>query len=1561
MRKQIFIGLGAILMIVLLGLGWKNYLSPTKVAFVNFPEFQIARIVKATDNFWIDVTSVEPDEVSDMNQYDAIFMFGMGLKIGQDQIQEIKDAGDNGSKIFVFAATNPKMDISNIEGESKDKISAYFSNAGNRNYASLLNYTRKYIDGKSLFTDDIEEPKEIPSDVLFDINGEQKFETVEAYEKWYKDAGLWKKGGSKVALMTSIVGPFNSNTEHISGIISTLENKGMNVYAVSSFRKRLDMLKAIQPELIVYLPHGRLNMGAPGTIPKWLEKQNIPVLCPLTVFQDHDKWLKDPQGMFGGLLSQSVTMPELDGGINPYAVIAQFEDENGFKIFKPIPGRMEKFGDMAEKFIKLRYLENKDKKVAIYYFKGPGLNAMVAANMEVVPSLYRLVKNLKKEGYTVNNLPQSEEEFENLIMTKGPVLGPYALGTFNEYLKNGDPAIVSSQDYMSWCEKDLRPEMIQDMEELYGKAPGDYMSITDGDKSAIAVTRVDLGNIVLLPQPLPGIGDNTFQLVHGAGVAPTHPYVASYLWTQNEFKADAVIHFGTHGSLEFTPGKQIALSDYDWTDPLIGTTPHFYVYTISNVGEGMIAKRRSYATLVSHLTPPFMEGETYNELKDLQQKLQKYQTMNTGSVKSQYAKNITADVQKLGLYKDLDLDSLSKQYNEDELLKLGNFVEEIAGEKITGGLYTVGKPYEKHKINETALMMSLDPVAYSLSNIDRVKSIVSEKQLKNKFFFNSRYKGVSEKAVKLMLDDKDKSDAYRLLSNWITDKDLKWAKEWEVKNNKHSSRRAMMAMMSSGSKNKSDAVEADKDNIQKTKDLVAAISASEEKKTWFEGLKSKEAFDKASRLLDESTRNKAKKMAKFVPKMKKSLEIAEDPNVIALLTLMQNEELKDQAFSFINDPDFINKVKVERKRLEEKEIAFLNKNNISSFVNKMKKATDVPSMRKDAVKGLLNVVEQVEKRKAYWGKADWYYTDFDSDLKSYNNTLELRLNQIENNERTLAEAYLKLDHTLSSVNLYKQQLTESPNLELEGIINALNGGYIPPSPGGDPITNPNTIPTGRNLFAVNAEATPSEEAWEVGRKLGDALLENFKSSHDGEYPKKVSFTLWSGSFIETEGATIAQILYLLGVEPIRDMFGRINDVRLIPLNELERPRIDVVVQTSGQFRDLAASRLFLINKAVKMAAEAVEEGENYVKSGVKDAESIMIDKGLSPKEAREMATYRIFGGVNGNYGTGIMDMVEKGDKWEDTEEIAKQYIQNMGAIYGSNTNWGAFKSGIFEAALQNTEAVVQPRQSNTWGALSLDHVYEFMGGINSAVTHVTGKEPEGFFNDFRNPNNPRVQGLKEAIQVEARSTLLNPKYISEYMKGGASSAENFAETFRNTFGWNAMKESVIEDQLWDELYDVYIDDKLNLEVHKFFENKNPYALQEMSAIMLETVRKGMWDASPEQIKALSELHADLVKDHKAGCSGFVCDNAKLRDFISQNLSEQKRKDYQEKIENVRTINNEKADKSLVLEKEEVQQQKVKQVTETDDSSLSILLIVVALVLLLLIVFLVYKRKSQDKA
>lgn len=1365
-KKNIIIAISAIAAIIILWFLWVKLASPTKVALVNFQNFQVAKMIKSSDKF-IRPKQLTIDDFDQLKKYDAILIFAMGIRMTDEHRTILEQLKEKGIPIYSTAVTDPVNNITSLDSSQAKLVGDYLGNGGKSNYKSLFNYIRKDLTGKKLFNGEIKTPVEIAGDVLFHLDEDRFFENVADYQAYYREKGFYKPGAPKVAVITGIAGPFDSDKGYLDSLITSLEEREMNVYPLSAVMKRLSFLQDIEPDAVIYFPHGRMLMGQGDMAVEWLKTRNIPLFSPITLNSTYDDWMNDPQGMAGGFLSQSVVMPELDGGIVPMALVAQYVDDEGLYIFKTIPEKLTQFSNTVANYLKLRKLKNSEKKVAIYYFKGAGNSSLVASGMEVIPSLYNFIKKLKEEGYTVNNLPSTEKEFEKMIMEKGPVFGSYAEGNITRYLESGYPELVPGKEYGQWLQNTLSKERYDELIQKHGKAPGNYYTTVKDNRDYIAVTRIDLGNIVLLPQPTQGTGENSFAAVHGDNPVPPHHYMASYLWVKNGFKADALIHFGTHGSLEFILGKQVALSYADWSDRLIGDMPHFYYYTISNVGEGIIAKRRSYATLISYLNPPFIETGLRKDIAGLQKEITQYLSKENRPEKDNLS--IKAMAVKMGLHRDLRLDSvLSNPYNDAQIESINNYAEELCAEKITGGLYTMGVPFEERKIISSVELMAADPIAYSLAALDKQKGKVKQDKLHDKVYFAQHYTSKANAVVKRSLTNPSLGSDELLRSLGITKTEIREAEEIITKMQPAGNR--MMTMM----------MEQNKKEDGKEKKKMGHPS--------------------------------------WIPKTGGEM------------------------------PESV------KKQMEEE-----------------KKKAGIPV--------------QTEKEA------------------------------VTKEEREYAQAVMALKQTVEQINHYRQALKESPQIELDNMVNALNGGFVAPSSGGDFISNPATLPTGRNLYSINAEATPSIQAWDKGVLLANEIIADYQANHNGEYPQKVSVTLWSGSFIESEGATLAQLFYLLGVEPVRDQFGRVLDIRLIPEDILQRPRIDVVVQTSGQFRDLAASRLSLLQKAIDMAAESGDQGTNYVAKGKVDAEKVLLNKGYSPKDARELSTTRIFGGVNGMAGTGITGMVESGSQWENENEIARVYLNNMGATYGDSKNWGNFREGVFEAALQNTDLVIQPRQSHTWGALSLDHVYEFMGGMTLTVRNVTGKDPDNYFNDLRNRYNARAQTLQAAIGVESRTTILNPTYIKEQLKGGASSASGFTEVVKNTYGWNVMKPSAIDNRLWNDIYDVYVEDKHDLLIKDFFRKESPAALQEMTAVMLETIRKGYWKASEEQISRLSALHSEMVQEFDAACSGFTCDNPSLINFISRYLDPQQAQQYQQKIDDAVKVAI-SGEKSMVLKKEE---------------------------------------------
>lgn len=1287
-KKRVRWALALLIVLLAGGWAWWHYGAPTRIALVNFSEFQSSGIVFSNPTSHVRYTLLKKEAVKKFGKYDFVLVFGMGLDWNEEERAKVLEMEERGRPIQVIYPTSPENVICGIDSLQAEKVLRYIDSGGRRNFANFAHYVRKYIDGKRWFTQEPDDWQESPGNCFYHLDEEVAIYDVGEFEEYLRGSGYYREGAEKVLIIGGVTDPYSGSKRHLDSLILSLHESGLNVYPVTTFTERLEYIEAVQPDLIIYLPHGRLAMGQGERGVELLRGLNVPVLAPINMLQSEDKWRDDPMGLVGGFLSQSVATPEMDGATYPYALFSQEVTPEGLSYISAIPHRLERFTELVHKFLSLKEKPNREKRIAIYYYKGPGQEALAAQGIETVPSLYNMLKYLQSQGYNLAGLPTSVEEFREELLLQGETFEMYDEQDVLQ-LRTSSPALIPASRLSSWIEEELDPELVEQLYSIHGEVPGKYSTILLEDEKCLMVPRLQYGNIAIIPQPLSGIGTDRFQIIHGAHMPPPYPYVAAYLWGREEFMADAIMHFGTHGSLEFTPSKQVALGDTDWADQLLGSTPHFYYYTIGNVGEGIIAKRRSYATTFTYLTPPFSESGARGIYKELQEAIGSYYGAKNDAEREHFAREVKQHTLALGVHRELRLNSIAEHvYSEEDIRRIDNFAEEIATEKISGSLYTAGVPYSTERLNSTVVAMSADPIAYSKAKLDNMRREEPVDYSKHKRLFNQQY-------------------------------------------------------------------------LEPAKVLVGQI------------LRGRPV----------------------------------DDHLITKYLHISTEELKNVRLTGGEHPMMM---------------------------------------------GSPNITYETEEERIHF--------------QSFSSLVQ------------------EAETAMMDVLRHRDALLESPRLEMEALANALAGGYIAPTSGGDAVANPSAVPTGRNLYSINAEATPTKRAWQQGVELAKETIDRYRSNHDGTYPVKVSYTFWSSEFIESEGSSLAQALYLLGVEPVWDTFGRVKDLRLIPATELGRPRIDVVVQTSGQFRDIAASRLALLTKGIEMAASASdEEYDNFVHQGSLDTERRLVEAGMSPKEARTYATRRIFGGINGMYGTGIQEVITAGDKWTTEEEIAEIYLNNMGASYATIEEWGEFSEHLFRAALANTDVVIQPRQSNNWGALSLDHVYEFMGGLTLTVRHVTGKDPDVYFSDYRNRNNYRMQDLKEAIGVESRTTILNPSFVKEMLTGGASSLSRLPEIITNTYGWNVAKPEVIEDALWNDIFEVYLEDSFHLGVPGKFESVNPHAMQETTAVMLETIRKGMWKASPYQRTKLAEVHATLATKYGIAVGGMGSTNEKLQDFIADQL------------------------------------------------------------------------------
>ena len=270
--------------------------------------------------------------------------------------------------------------------------------------------------------------------------------------------------------------------------------------------------------------------------------------------------------------------------------------------------------------------------------------------------------------------------------------------------------------------------------------------------------------------------------------------------------------------------------------------------------------------------------------------------------------------------------------------------------------------------------------------------------------------------------------------------------------------------------------------------------------------------------------------------------------------------------------------------------------------------------------------------------------------------------------------------------------------------------------------------------------------------------------------------------------------------------------------------------------------------------------------------------------------------------------------------------------------------------MKQTDVVVQPRQSNTWGPISLDHVYEFTGGLSMTVKALTGKEPDALMADYRNRSNRRMQDVKAAVDVEIRTTLLNPAFVKERMKGDEGTAQMFGEMFRNIFGWSVTRPSALDENVFHDLYRMYVADEEHLGVKEYMLQKNPAAFQSMTAVMLESARKGYWKPSDEQLNTTVQLHADITNEGGAACTDFVCNNQPLQHFVESRLSGEAGKEYKRQM----TFAKGQRSENMVLEKIDENSGSI------GSSSTMVIAAVIVVVILLAGMLMLLRRKSKTE-
>lgn len=1110
-------------------------------------------------------------------------------------------------------------------------------------------YVLKGIEKESFVAADYQAPVVYPDMGIWHPLAPTMFEDVREYLNWYsarKDISSHLKDplAPCVGLVLQRTHLVTGDDAHYVAIVQELESLGARVLPV--FAGGLDFSKPI--EAYFYEPITKMQLidavvsltgfalvGGPARQdhPKAIEalkRLNRPYMVALPlVFQTTEEWLDSDLGLHPIQVALQIAIPELDGAIEPI-ILSGKDGATGRAI--ALQDRVEIVAQRALKWANLRRKPKLDKKVAITVFSFPPDkgNVGTAAYLDVFGSIHEVMKGLRNNGYDVQDIPETPQELLEQVIHDAQA--QYNSPELNIAYKMSVPEYEALTPYS------------QRLEENWGPPPGNLNS----DGQNLLIYGKQFGNVFIGVQPTFGYEGDPMRLLFSRSASPHHGFAAYYTYLERIWGADAVLHFGTHGSLEFMPGKQMGMSGDCYPDQLIGSIPNLYYYAANNPSEATIAKRRSYAETISYLTPPAENAGLYKGLKELSELIASYQTLKDTGRGVSIVNSIMDKCRIVNLDKDIHIpETDSKDMTSEERDNIvGNVYRrlmEIESRLLPCGLHVIGKPPTAEEAIATLV---------NIASLDR-----QEEEIQS-------LPGIIAKSLGRNIEDIYKNNDAGILAD-----------------------------------------------VQLLQDITLATRAA------------------VTALVQE--------------------QIDAEGRVIAVSKL--------------------------------------------NFFNMGRKEPWVESLHQSG------------------------YTKVDtSALKPLFEYLEFCLKQV------------------------------CADNELGGLLQGLEGEYILPGPGGDPIRNPDVLPTGKNIHALDPQSIPTSAAVQSAKIVVDRLLERNKSENDGNWPETIACVLWGTDNIKTYGESLAQIMWMVGVRPVPDALGRVNKLELIPLEELGRPRIDVVINCSGVFRDLFINQMNLLDQGVKMAAEADEPLEmNFVrKHALKQAE----DMGINLRQA---AT-RVFSNASGSYSSNINLAVEN-STWDSEAELQEMYLKRKSFSFNSD-NPGVMDESreIFETTLKTADATFQNLDSSEISLTDVSHYFDSDPTKLVASLRADGKKPSSYIADTTTAN-AQVRTLSETVRLDARTKLLNPKWYEGMLSHGYEGVRELSKRLVNTTGWSATA-GAVDNWIYEDTNETFIKDE---EMQKRLMNLNPHSFRKIVSTLLEMNGRGYWETSEENLDRLRELYQEV--------------------------------------------------------------------------------------------------------
>ena len=441
----------------------------------------------------------------------------------------------------------------------------------------------------------------------------------------------------------------------------------------------------------------------------------------------------------------------------------------------------------------------------------------------------------------------------------------------------------------------------------------------------------------------------------------------------------------------------------------------------------------------------------------------------------------------------------------------------------------------------------------------------------------------------------------------------------------------------------------------------------------------------------------------------------------------------------------------------------------------------------------------------------------------------------------------------------RRHLADAGRDELNALLRALGGRFIPPGESGDVLRNPGVLPVGRNFHAFDPTKIPTPEAMERGEKLARSLLEREKRRL-GRFPRKAAVLLWAGESVRTDGLNEALALALMGMKLRHDGTGKITGVVPVPGAALDRPRIDVLITTSGAYRDQFGAQIRLLEEARRQAAR-LRDAENFI-------------------DARRPG---VFFPAPGTYGTRVNRLAGASGLWEKEEELAALYLRNMA---WTTDGKGGFKNApeALNEGVKEVETLLHSRSSNVYGVTDIDEMYQYMGGLSLAVGSRSGKRPRSYIADHRKKDAVRVTGIESFTAAELDARLYSREWLARTMKEEYAGAKLLSRMTDNLWGWQAVTKEVVSPSDWETLNDIFVKDRYNLNMKAFFDRTSPWAHQSITGRMLESVRKGYWQPPEAVRKELAAAYARSVVAHGMACCDHTCNNPLLNQMVVSLIS-----------------------------------------------------------------------------